>query len=108
AALRHACSRARSNISALLSHELEDTVANAFSERSRQSLSFRVRTHSSPLTRPSRSSSPTSTPFDPDFTASAGPPVRVDTTGVRQAIASIAGKLKPSLVLAVSHTSHRE
>ena len=38
----------------------------------------------------------------------AGHPVRVETTGVPHAIASIAGRLKPSLVLAVSQTSHAE
>ena len=40
------------------------------------------------------------------FVLKAAQPVLVDTTGVRQAIASIAGRLNPSERLAVIQTSH--
>src|SRR6267143_6952172 len=107
-ARRHACFSARSNSAALFSQELVATVAYALDDKIRHSASGSVSTHSSPRAKPFTSSTSTSTPFVPVLIASSGQPVAVETTGVLHAIASIAGRLKPSLRLAVIHTSHCE
>jgi hypothetical protein len=77
----------------------------AFADMRLHCASLNVRMRSASRVSAATSSTSTQAPLKPSTIASAGQPVRVETTGVRHAIASIAGRLKPSLLLAVSHTS---
>src|SRR5437899_4433852 len=96
---RQACKRALSNFRADSSHEPAAAVSYALRDKRLHSTSGSDRTHSTPDTSPFRSSTSARTPFSPEVIASSGQPVRVVTTGVRQAMASSAGKENPSVLL---------
>ena len=70
-----------------------------------QRVSSMFNTSHSRSASPEASSTSTRNPFTPSSTKSAGPPMRVETTGARHAIASSAGRWKPSRRLAQSHAS---
>jgi len=105
---RQACTRALSNFRADSCQEPEHVVSYAHCDQPFHSSAESERIRSAPRASPSTSPTFTRMPFFPVSIASSGHPVLVETTGVRQAIASIAGRLNPSLRLAVIQTSHWE
>ena len=80
-------------------------VSNAFADIRRHCSSGSFSKRSVSRASASTSSISTQVPLIPSITAPAGQPVRVASTGVRQATASRAGRFNPSLRLAVSQTS---